>query len=397
LYPFHFSIVNDAAINAFAMPGGYVFINSGLWLTSHNEDELAGVLAHEISHVTQRHIARFYERSSKLNVPTIAALLGSILLTAVSPQAGTGALAATLGVSQQSAINFTRENEQEADRVGIELLAKSGFNPMGMPTFFDRMQQANRYNEFKSYPEFLRTHPVTASRIADAMNRAQRLEQQYPPNKARQSDYSLMKMRLKVLVNQQIHLLVPSLRKQKDKTPNDITQYGYALALFRNHDLDAAYAQITPLLQQAPANKIYGLLSAQILAKNNQYMQADVLLKQLQKTYPTSHAVIMTYAELAMQANQPQKTRDLLRQHAYDYKDDPRLFELLAESSAALHDTSGAHQARAEYLALYGDYYGAIAQLDIAIKQKPSHYDLTKMQARRKRLEDQHKESEEEL
>jgi len=172
---FRFFVVNDNTINAFALPGGNIGVHTGLITTAQSEDELAGVLAHEIAHVTQRHIARMVDRGRQSTAPTIAAIVASILLATASPELGQGALAATLGAATQMSINFTRSNEEEADRIGIGILSNAGLDPRAMPLFFERMLQANRYNEF-NYPEFLRTHPVTENRIADARARAE----QYP-------------------------------------------------------------------------------------------------------------------------------------------------------------------------------------------------------------------------
>ena len=167
-YRFTFFVVNDAAINAFALPGGYVGVHSGLILATESESELAGVLAHEISHVTQRHISRAVFANQRDSILTMAAMLGAILLGAVggSPDVITGAIATAQGVSAQQQINFTRANEYEADRVGVGVLAAAGFDPMGMPNFFETL--ARQTGPLASQaPEFLRTHPVTVNRIAE--------------------------------------------------------------------------------------------------------------------------------------------------------------------------------------------------------------------------------------
>jgi predicted Zn-dependent protease len=170
--PFDFFVINDPRVNAFALPGGYIGINAGLILVAENEDEVAGVMAHEIAHVTQRHIARMIERSQSLSWPLLAALLGSMILASASPAAGGSAMAATLAGANQDMINFTRSNEEEADRIGMDMLAKADFDPNGMSSFFARMAEANKYNDSFYVPDFLRTHPVNSDRIADAMSRA---------------------------------------------------------------------------------------------------------------------------------------------------------------------------------------------------------------------------------
>ncbi|MCL4721143.1 MAG: M48 family metalloprotease, partial [Gammaproteobacteria bacterium] len=172
-FRFRFFVINDPAINAFALPGGYIGVHSGLLLAAATESELAGVLAHEISHVTQRHISRAVFANQRSSILTMAALFGAILLGAVGGggDAVTGAIAAAQGAAVQQQINFTRANEYEADRVGVGVLAAAGFDPMGMPAFFETL--ARQTGPLASQaPEFLRTHPVTVTRIAETRGRA---------------------------------------------------------------------------------------------------------------------------------------------------------------------------------------------------------------------------------
>ena len=174
---FNFFLVKDPAINAFALPGGFIGIHSGLLMETANESELAGVLAHEIAHVTQRHIARRLESQSRTNLVSAAAMLAAILLGSVAGgNASMGAVSAVQGLTAQQQINFTRENEYEADRVGIGTLAAAGFDPNAMPAFFDTMGRRTQLGP-NGMPELLRTHPVTSARIAESKGRAS----QYPP------------------------------------------------------------------------------------------------------------------------------------------------------------------------------------------------------------------------
>ena len=172
-YTFHFFVVLDNAINAFAGPGGYIGINSGLILISESESELASVMAHEVAHVTQRHLYRAFEAASRLSIPTAAATLVALLIGTQSPEMAQAALMAIQAGSIQFQIDFTRSNEQEADRVGMQALVKANYDPRSMPIFFERLQQSSRYYG-RDIPEFLRTHPVTASRISDTRGRAEK-------------------------------------------------------------------------------------------------------------------------------------------------------------------------------------------------------------------------------
>ena len=196
---FNFFVVRDSAINAFALPGAYVGVHSGLILETRSESELAAVLAHEVSHVTQRHIARGLEAQSRANLMSTAAVLAAILIGAAgggSSDATMGAITAAQSAAAQAGINFTRENEYEADRIGIGVLAAAGSIPNAMPAFFDTMFRRTQLGPDR-VPELLRTHPVTSNRIAESKDRAN----QYPPVNVKDSlSYSLMKERIRVLL-----------------------------------------------------------------------------------------------------------------------------------------------------------------------------------------------------
>jgi predicted Zn-dependent protease len=182
-----FFMLRDRQINAFATLGGYVGMNSGLVLAADREDEVASVLAHEISHVTQQHVLRSVERQKQDQLPTLLAMLGAIVVAQQAhgnsaDDAAQAAMAAAMGIAQQRQINYTRSNEAEADRVGMQLLARSHFDPRGMADFFSKLQSRMRTNEASAFgdeaPDYLRSHPVTVSRVTEARERAERLRAQ---------------------------------------------------------------------------------------------------------------------------------------------------------------------------------------------------------------------------
>jgi predicted Zn-dependent protease len=195
---FNFFLVNDRSINAFALPGGFVGVNTGLLLDTRNESELAGVLAHEISHVTQRHIARGIEAAGRTNLVSTAATLAAILLGALAgagSNATLGAITAAQTIAAESQLAFTRANESEADRVGIGLMAEAGYDPNAMPAFFEEMGRRTQLSPDK-VPELLRSHPVTSDRIAESKGRAA----QYPPVATHDSvSYAIIRERVRVL------------------------------------------------------------------------------------------------------------------------------------------------------------------------------------------------------
>ena len=233
---FTFFLVDDPQVNAFAGPGGYIGVHTGLVTSTESESELASVVAHEIAHVTQNHLFRAFDEYSRLSGPAALLMLGAVLLGAtVSGDAGMAALAGVQAGMAQAQINFTRANEEEADREGIKILAGANYDPRAMPVFFGRMAQATRLYE-SNMPEFLRTHPVTSNRIADAMGRAE----QYPYKQSTPDNrYYLLRatLRLKSFKSpaEAVTFFRESLKEGRYRN-EDAQRYGYALALTENRD-----------------------------------------------------------------------------------------------------------------------------------------------------------------
>ena len=169
---FNFFLMMDSQVNAFALPGGFVGINSGLMLTAQSESELAGVMSHEIGHVVQRHFARMLSAQKDTQLMALAGLAIAILASRSSSQVSQAAMIGSQAGSIQSSLNFTRANEQEADRVGFQILEKAGFDPAAMALFFERMLNATRFYQTTA-PAYLRSHPLTTTRISDMQNRMQ--------------------------------------------------------------------------------------------------------------------------------------------------------------------------------------------------------------------------------
>jgi len=249
---FTFFLINHPAINAFAAPGGFVGAHTGLILASRSESEVAAVLAHEISHVTQRHGARSFEAASRMSLPMAAAMLGSILIAAANPEAGMAAITATQAAAQQYQLNFTRANEQEADRIGIQLMHRAEFDPYAMASFFDRLQQANRFTDPKQLPEYLRTHPVSINRMAEARDRADKL------SKVSHTDslsYHLVKAKLQVMMARDAHkaLLAAEEAMRTGQYENEtVARYRYAVALTEAREFGKARIQLQQLLKDDP-------------------------------------------------------------------------------------------------------------------------------------------------
>ena len=253
---FHFFLIDSPQINAFAGPGGYIGIYSGLVTTTESESELASVVAHEIAHVTQNHLIRSFDAAKRMSLPMAALAIAALVLGAATDNAAAGVAAATgiqAGMAQRQ-INFTRSNEEEADSFGIQALAQADFDPQAMATFFDRMGKATRLYDNGQMPEFLRTHPVTSNRIADARGRAGA----YPYRQRPESlDYHLLRARLRGLEFPTPKAAVTFFRGTLDShryRNEEAERYGYVLALTANRQHEVAKGQLNELLRQRPAS-----------------------------------------------------------------------------------------------------------------------------------------------
>ena len=380
---FHFFLIKDSSINAFALPGGFIGINAGLILATKSESELAGVMAHEIAHITQRHHARQYEQGSN-NIPIIAALIAAMVLGSQNNDIGQAALASVAAGSAQQQINFTRSNEKEADRIGINLLINAEFNPYGMAAFFDTMDKQSRlYGD--SIPEFLRSHPVNPARIADAKHRAkQHIKRLTTPS----TTYHLLRTRLKVLASDNKAALLndfSSMLKVGNYQNEEATRYGFALALQENKKYAQALKQTRILLKKNPEQIAYNTLKAQIETDAKLYPAAIKTFKKLLKTYPGNKTINLYYAETLLKANKIKLADKMLHAQISPSTNTPKLYQLLAKTQAKLNKPAHSHQSLAEYYYLLGQTHDAINQLEIGLKvPKVDFYLTSRLEARLK-------------
>ncbi|MGH8458283.1 MAG: beta-barrel assembly-enhancing protease, partial [Nevskiales bacterium] len=355
---FEFFFIKDNRINAFALPGGYIGINAGLLLTTQNESELAGVLSHEIAHVTQRHIARQIEATQTLNMATMAALLVALIASGGSGDLAQAAL--TLGISgiQQRQINFTRSHELEADRVGIRTLASAGFDPNGMASFFQRMEEQTRlYGD--AVPEILRTHPVNVTRITEARTRAAG----YPPVKpADGREYPLMQARLRVLSSvQATDALVHFQSRTQNNAGTEADRYGLGLALLRTGQPEVARELFATLVQQQPEQLYFRLALARAQLAGKSPKDSIPTLEQAQARFLRSLPLAATYAEALLRFNRPADARRAIL--AIDGALNgslPDMHRLLAVAAQDLGWKAEALFRMAEYHHLQGDYSAAM-------------------------------------
>jgi beta-barrel assembly-enhancing protease len=365
---FSFFLVNDPTINAFALPGGFIGIHSGLLLDTRNESELAGVYAHEIAHVTQRHIARSIENSGRSAVVSTAATIAAILLSAVTgvPSDMTmGAIMATQGLAAQSQLNFTRDNEYEADRVGIVFMAGSGFDPNGMPAFFEEMGRRTQLSP-DWVPELLRSHPVTSSRIAESKGRAA----QYPPVEARDSiSYAVTRERVRVLTtpagsDPRTHYAAVS-DNEPDATVAQL--YGKALARFMAGDAQGAIPAFERLVAAHPEVMQFHTALGQAQLSAGDVKASLATLERALELSPRNVPVTVRYAEALLQAGRPKRAHEVLLDLFNNVPPSVEQVRLTAIAANAAGDVADSYSYMSEYYVMSGDLMLAINQLELAL------------------------------
>lgn len=365
---FTFFVVEAPQINAFAGPGGYIGIHSDLILAAETEGELAAVMAHEIAHVTQRHLARAFQKASTANLQTAAAIIAAIILGGQNPQLSQAAIATSMAGNIQQQLNFTREHEKEADWVGIDILANAGFDPRDMPGFFEKLQQSLRYME-STAPELLRTHPVTANRISDSRGRAE----QYPlKGDVPSPNFALIKAKLRIMTSKSLDKRLKTLEQQMSQVKNDSAlRYEYALALLETGATDQARTALQPLLKEKKMEIAYISTSAQIDLRAGEIMQAKKTLEQALLLFPGHPTLITLLAKTELELKQPAIAEQLIRTLIQDQNQLllPSYYHLLAQSQDQLGNSADAHLSLAEYYYLIGQTRTAIEQLEIALHQ----------------------------
>jgi len=387
---FHFFLVDRPVINAFAGPGGHIGIFAGLILATESESELASVVAHEIAHVTQQHLVRAFEDASRMSAPTAALLVAAILLgSAVSGEAGMAAAAGVQAAAIQRQLNFTRQNEKEADRVGIKTLAAADFDPTAMPVFFERMAKASRLYE-SGAPALLRTHPVTTNRIADALGRAGDFPYRQRPDDL---NYFLVRAALRERSfsspKQAVTHFAGTLKQGRYRN-KEAERYGYALALLRNHRPKQARAEARKLLSKAPRNIAYLLLDARIKAELGQVKGALKSVAKALKLFPGNYPLASYYAELSLEHGSPKKAKKVLDRALKRRPDEPSLYRLRSRAEAKLGQKAEAHLDLAEAHYLDGQLERAEQQLEVALRtEKFDFYQSSRLQAKLDRIKEE--------
>jgi len=335
------------------------------FLLTEAESELASVMAHEIAHVTQRHLHRAFEAASKLSIPTAAATLAAILLGTQSPALGQAVLIAIQAGSIQFQIDFTRANEKEADRVGMKTLSKSNFDPRGMPVFFERLQQSTRFYG-KGIPEFLRTHPVSSSRIADTRGRARKYHyKQYPDSSA----YLLSRAKLRIMLAndpRQTLKYFQARTHQGTERQRAVARYGMALTQLKLQKYTAAREILQSLTAKYPDQPQYAYALADLAITTNHYQRALKLLKNSMARFPLNNALKIKYISTLLETGNAEKAKTTLQALDYISKKQPMYYELIAQSYAHLDQPAESHRYLAEYYYAVGHTASAILQINLA-------------------------------
>lgn len=363
-FPFKFYWVNNRQINAFATLGGNIASHTGTLAVAESESEFASVMAHEIAHVTQRHIARFVEAQNQRAPLTIASLLGAIVLATVNPEAGMAAMVASQGAAQQSAINFTRSNEQEADRIGMTILAEAGFDPNAVPAFFGRLAEQSRFANQQL--AFLQTHPLSQARVADTRLRAQQFPQRFVPDSM---DFTLSQARVLARYhhNTQDALVIFKRRLAEPGGNTRANRYALAIALLDSKDYGAALEMLKPLMEQDAHNLYYLDVYTDILIGQQRFDEALELLQQEYLLRPNNQVVTLNYANVAVKAGSYPLAIHLLRNLLYHKDDNILAYDLLAEAYKKQEDFARYYEARADLFYQMANYPKAIDDLNEAL------------------------------
>jgi predicted Zn-dependent protease len=384
---FEFFCINDSSVNAFAVPGGFVGVNMGLLLITQSESELASVLGHEIAHVTQHHYARLLNGTQGDGLAVMAAMAVAILAARSNPQAAQATVATAQATAIQKQLDFTRTHEQEADRIGLDILQKSGFSVHAMPEFLERMQHANRLLEGNA-PNYLRTHPITSNRIADVGNRVEKYPYQLIPDSI---EFQLV--RTKLIASQKTPN--DSLRYFNDaltgtqKFGNPLAQrYGLILSLLRVHNVELAAHELATLRADLKNNPMVETLAGQVLRAGKNIPATLAFYQTALRNFPQYRALVYDYADVLLQNNQAETSVRLVAEQITRYPSDVKLYNLQARGYAQLGKLLEQHQAQAYAFYGQGNLRAAMQQLELARESGGNFQQLSVIESDLRELRD---------
>ncbi|CAM9432837.1 unnamed protein product, partial [Phaeothamnion confervicola] len=379
---FEFFAVRDPSINAFALPGGFVGMHTGLLTAADSESEVASVLAHEITHVTQRHIARQVGAQQQMQLPAMIAMAAALLAARSRPDLASGAAMAAQGAAIQGQLGYSRDFEREADRIGFTTLQAAGFDVRGMPAFFEKLQRYTRISDDGRAPGYLRSHPLTVDRIADAQNRAQNSPYR---QHADSIEFHLVRAKLRAETGDPRDAVTYFKGVLQDgRYANETAaRYGLATALVRNRQYPEARAEVAKLRAGAVKNPMIEGLYARALQAAGEVPAAIAAYKDALGRYPYYRPLAYAYAGAMLDATRTDEAMAAIRELLRQYPNSPELLAMQARGYAAQGKRLLQHQAQAEVYLLQGSLPAAIEQLQLAQGAGDGNfYELSAVEAR---------------
>ncbi len=369
------ALIDEKSVNAFAAPGGIIGINAGLIFHADTEGQLASVLSHELAHLSQRHFARRMQRQKDRSLANSLMILGSIALAGATSNPN-ALLVGQQAITQQN-LSFSRGDEQEADRIGFKNMVSAGFDPKSTSYMFEKLQSLSRLSGSNEL-EFLRSHPLTKNRIADAQSRAQGFENK---NYRNSLDYDLVRNRTIVhfseVPRQAVTIFQKELTDSSDEREKLEAYYGLALAYSRDNKHSQALNSMRQALEMDSENLMLqiGLLELHIEAEN--YFEAEALASSLLSTNPYNYPISMLYNRVLMNKGDYKLGEKILKDLALKRPKDPQVWYWLAEVQGLDKNVIGLHLSRAEYFFLTGSYETSIKHLRMALDLTGNNFQLT--------------------
>jgi len=380
-----FFVIQDPSINAFALPGGFIGVHTGLIQNARSESELASVLAHEIGHVVQRHLARMVAQQQREYIPSLAALAVAILMSRANPELAKAGVSAVQAGTVQRQLDYTREHEREADRVGLQILGDSGFDASAMPSFFETLMKGSRFYE-GSAPSFLRTHPLTTERIADVRNRVEQMPYRQVPDSL---EFHMIRAKLRAMRGAPSDLtqVFEEGLREKAYTHEAAQRYGLALTLVRSNEFERAQREIDALRATLPRHPMLETLTTSLLIASGRTREAEVAFREALAHFPKHRALIYGYAELLIAANLPDDAVQFLGEKQLAFPNDGYLYQMQSQAYTRLGKNLLRHQAQGEAYFRSYDLAGAIEQMELAARSGDGDfYQLSIVEARLKQL-----------
>lgn len=383
---FEFFAIRDTSINAFALPGGFIGVHTGLITASDNESEIASVLSHEMAHVTQRHIARQMGIEKKMQVPMMIAMAAAILLGRSRPDLAMGATAAVQGGAIQSQLAYSRDFEREADRIGFQTLTGAGFDVRAMGEFFEKMQRYTRLADSGAIPSYLRSHPVTTERISDAQARAEHLPYR---QRADSLEFHLVRAKLRAEsgdARDAVRIFTDAVNDRRFANEPG-ARYGLAIAYLRVKDAKRAEAEVARLRADKVASPMIETLAARARIAQGDSAGALALLKSALARDPNRRSILYEMLGMLQELGRFDEVQAALAEPLRLYPRDARLHEARARAYAGQGKRLLQHQSQAEVYYLQGSLQGAIEQLQFAQSSGDGNfYEQSAVDARLKEL-----------